>query len=114
MAKQSVSFRLLLQEEKETAKSVEVMNVDFSQWMALQSEVRSKYAPQGILAYMNSDLPISLSREEFLKTEGEMRKIDEKSLTNDAYIALFSLDIFIRQLEDLEDSDIKFELVSTS
>ncbi len=114
MPKQSVSFRLLLQEEKEIEKSVEVMNVDLSQWKALQSEIRSKYAPQGILTYMNSDLPISLSKDEFLKTEGEMRKIDEQSLSNEAYIALFSLDIFIRQLEDLEDSDIKFELVSTS
>lgn len=114
MSKQSVSFQLLIEQGKESARCVEVMNVDYPQWKALQNEIRTKYAPKGILAYMNKDLPISLSREDFLKTEGEMRKIDERTLSEEAYIALFSLDIFIRQLEDLQDSDIQFELISTS
>ena len=114
MSKQSVSFQLLIEQGKKSAKCVEVMNVDYSQWDALQREIRATYAPKGILSYMNENLPISLSREDFLKTEGEMRKIDEHSLSEEAYIALFSLDIFIRQLEDLEDSDIQFELINAS
>ncbi|MEM6628253.1 MAG: hypothetical protein AAF694_01210 [Bacteroidota bacterium] len=111
MTKQSVSFQLLFKDGVDKGKTVEVMNVDVDQWEALQQIIRQEYAPKGILAYMNSELPISLTREDFLKTEKEMRMIDDTELSNEAYIALFSLDIFIRQLEDLQDSDIKFSLI---
>jgi len=107
--KEKVSFQLSF---KEGGKAVEVMNVDYDHWKGLQNAVREKYLTQGILTYMAEDLPVSLSREEFLATEGEMRKIDEKELSSNAYIALFSLDIFLRQLEDLAEADIRFEMTA--
>jgi hypothetical protein len=109
--KPRVSFQLYFTEGEKKGKGVEVMDVDLVHWDALKQEVIKHYVEQGILTYMKEELPIYLERKEFLQTEAQMRKIDEKAISEDAYIALFSLDIFLRQLEDLMDSDIRFELI---
>ncbi len=111
MSKPRVSFQLYFTEGQKKGQSVEVMDVDLVHWEALKEQVIKHYAERGILTYMKEELPIYLKRESFLQTENQMRKVDEKVLNEDAYIALFSLDIFIRQLEDLMDSDIRFQLI---
>lgn len=108
--KPRVIFKLYFPEGDRPAKAVEVMDVDLVHWESLRKTLAEKYASTGILTYLQRELPIHLTRDEFLDTEGEMRKVDPKTLDMNAYKALFSLDVFIRQLDELSTSDILFEL----
>lgn len=105
-----VLFQLFFSEGENAGKKMEVMDVDWDQWSALQKVIREQYAPKGILTFLEKDLPIHMTRDEFIGTEGDMRKIDTEALSKDAYIALFSLDVFIRQLDELVKSDVMFEM----
>lgn len=88
------------------------MDVDYTQWEALRKVVMGKYKNQEVLKFIHQDLPIHLTRDEFLSTEGQMREIDTADLDSEAYVAHFSLDVFIRQLDELAESDISFDLDS--
>lgn len=102
-----VSFQLYFTEGEHAGKRIEVMEVDLQHWASLKQVVEEKYP--GILQYLRQELPIHLTRSAFLETEGEMRQLKDEDLNEDAYIAAFSLDIFIRQLDELMESDIYFE-----
>ncbi len=106
--KQRVLFQLVGLEGEEKGLTKEVMNVDLMHWNALRKVVKSNY--RHILAYIQKDFPIHMTRQQFLDTEGEMREIDLRDLNEDAYVAHFSLDIFIRQLDELSEADIIFDL----
>ncbi|MEM9933185.1 MAG: hypothetical protein AAF824_06225 [Bacteroidota bacterium] len=105
-----VLFKLYFSEGENAGKKLEVMDVDWAQWNALTTVVKEQYAPKGVLQFLENDLPIHLSRDEFIGTEAEMREVDTETLSKDAYVALFSLDVFIRQLDELAESDVMFEL----
>jgi len=105
-----VAFQLYYPHNPPDARKVEVMEVDWAHWKALKEVIATDYASLEPLAYINQDLPILLKHSVFIQSEGDLRKIDVKNISEEAYIALFSLDIFIRQLDDLEETDIRFEL----
>ncbi|RMG23106.1 MAG: hypothetical protein D6730_15155 [Bacteroidetes bacterium] len=105
----NVSFQLYFTEGPKAGQKAEVMNVDLHHWEALRKVLATQYAGQGILPFLQQELPIHIKRETLLAEEGNMRKVKDQDLDEDAYIALFSLDVFIRQLEDLVAADILFE-----
>ena len=107
--KERVLFQLYFQEGEKKGQKLEVMDVDMVHWEALRTQLNAKYPDPGLLSYLRQDLPIHLTRDAFLATEKEMRKVKDADLDENAYIAMFSIDIFLRQLDELVDSDILFE-----
>jgi len=106
-----ILFQMYFSEGENAGKKLEVMNVDADQWESLRKVLASTYGEKDILSFMQQELPIHLSREAFLKEEENMRKVKDRDLDELAYIALFSLDVFVRQLDELAESDIMFEWV---
>lgn len=91
---------------------MEVMDIDADQWESLKRVLQHKYQEANILPFVHQPFPIHLKREEFLAEEANMRQVKDQDLDEAAYIALFSLDVFVRQLDELIDSDILFEYVA--
>lgn len=105
-----VLFLMYFSDGEHAGERKEVMDVDKYMWDELKETLSTKYQGKGILDFMFKDFPIHLTRDEFLSQEGPMRKVHDKDLSENAYKALFSLDVFVRQLDELVESDIMFDV----